>query len=190
MDKRTFLLAGASAAAGSLLAGCTTTGAGSSDPAARRAAINGNVDRALGDLYRQVQGSRELVGNARGVLVFPSFVQAGFIVGGGSGEGALREGGATKSYHRMTTASVGWLAGAQSVAIVYLFNTTDALAKFKASSGWQAGVDAGVSVVNVGASARVDTASASQAVNAFVMTNAGLMANVSLDGSRITRLDI
>lgn len=190
MDKRTFLLAGASAAAGSLLAGCTTTGAGSSDPAARRAAINGNVDRALGDLYRQVQGSRELVGNARGVLVFPSFVQAGFIVGGGSGEGALREGGATKSYHRMTTASVGWLAGAQSVAIVYLFNTTDALAKFKASSGWQAGVDASISVINVGATGRVDTASGSQAVNVFVLTNAGLMANVSLDGSRITRLEI
>lgn len=190
MDKRTFLLAGASAAAGTILAGCTTTGSAPSDPAARRASINSGVDRALGDLYKQVQGANELVSRARGVLVFPSFVQAGFIIGGGSGEGALREGGSTTGFYRMTTASVGWLAGAQSVAIVYLFNTTDALAKFKASSGWQAGVDASVSVLNVGASARVDTASASQAVSAFVMTNAGLMASASLDGSRITRLDI
>lgn len=190
MDKRTFLLTGASAAFGTLLAGCTTTGPASSDPAARRAAINGNVDRALGDLYRQVQGSRELVGNARGVLVFPNFVQAGFIVGGGSGEGALREGGNTTSFHRMTQASVGWLAGAQSVAIIYLFNTTDALAKFKGSAGWQAGVDASISMINVGATGRVDTASGSQAVNVFVLTNAGLMANVSVDGSRVTRLDI
>ena len=190
MKKRTFLLAGASAAAGTLLAGCTTTGPGSSDPAARRKAIDSNVDRALGDLNRQVQGSRDLVGNARGVLVFPNFVQAGFIVGGGTGEGALREGGKTTSYHRMTTGSFGWLAGAQSVAIIYLFNTSDALAKFKGSSGWQAGVDASISVINVGATGRVDTASGTQAVNVFVLTNAGLMANVSVDGSRITRLEI
>ena len=190
MDKRTFLLAGASAAAGTLLAGCTTTSGTPSDPASRRSSINGGVDRALSDLYRQVQGSSEMAAKARGILVFPAFVQAGFIVGGGSGEGALREGGATTGYYRMTTGSVGWLAGAQSVAIIYMFNTTDALAKFKASNGWQAGVDASVSVVNVGANARVDTASGSQAVNAFVLTNAGLMASVSLDGSRIVRLDI
>ncbi len=190
MDKRTFLLAGASAAAGTILAGCTTTGSAPSDPAARRASINSAVDRALSDLNKQVQGSGELVSKARGVLVFPNFVQAGFIVGGGSGEGALREGGSTTSFHRMTTASVGWLAGAQSVAIIYLFNTTDALAKFKASSGWQAGADASVSLINVGATGRVDTSSASQAVNAFVLTNAGLMASLSLDGSRITKLDI
>ncbi len=136
MDKRTFLLAGTSVAAGTILAGCTTTGSAPSDPAARRASINSAVDRALSDLNKQVQGSGELVSKARGVLVFPNFVQAGFIVGGGSGEGALREGGSTTSFHRMTTASVGWLAGAQSVAIIYLFNTTDALARFKASSGW------------------------------------------------------
>jgi len=190
MDKRMFLLAGTSAAAGTILAGCTTTSSAPSDPAARRASINSAVDRALGDLNRQVQGSNELVSKARGVLVFPNFVQAGFIIGGGSGEGALREGGSTTGFYRMTTGSVGWLAGAQSIAIVYLFNTTDALAKFKASKGWQAGADASVSVMNVGATARVDTASAQQAVTAFVMTNAGLMANVSLDGSRIVRLEL
>ena len=83
-----------------------------------------------------------------------------------------------------------WLAGAQSTAIIYLFNNAEALAKFKASRGWSAGVDASVSVLNVGAAGRVDTASAQQAVTAFVMTNAGLMANVSLEGSRITSLDI
>jgi lipid-binding SYLF domain-containing protein len=190
MDKRTFILASASAAAGTILAGCTTTSGAPSDPAARRASINSNVDRALGNLYTQVQGSRELVGNARGVLVFPAFVQAGFIVGGGTGEGALREGGATTAFYRMTSGSVGWLAGAQSTAIIYLFNNAEALAKFKASRGWQAGVDASVSVLNVGAAGRVDTASAQQAVTAFVMTNAGLMANVSLEGSRIVALDL
>lgn len=190
MKKRTFLLAGATAAAAPWLAGCTTTGQASSDPAARRKAIDSDVDRALSDLYKQAAGSRELVGRARGVLVFPSMISAGFVVGAGTGEGALREGGRTSAYYRMTTVSVGWLAGARSAAVFYLFNTNDALQKFKTSSGWQVGADAGVSVLNVGANARVDTESAQQPITAFVLTNVGLMANASLDGSRITRLEL
>lgn len=188
MKKRTFLLAGASAAAAPWLAGCTTTSGASSDPATRRAAINGDVDRALSDLSRQAAGSKELVSRARGVLVFPTMISAGFVVGAGTGEGALREGGKTTAFYRMTTVSVGWLAGARSAAVIYLFNTADALQNFKASSGWQVGADAGVSVLNVGATARVDTESAQQPVTAFVLTNVGLMANASLDGSRITKL--
>ncbi|MCU0929924.1 MAG: YSC84-related protein [Burkholderiaceae bacterium] len=190
MKKRTFLLAGASAAAAPWLAGCTTTAGGSSDPAARRKAIDSDTDRALGDLYRQAAGSRELVSRARGVLVFPSLISAGFIVGGGTGEGTLREGGRSTGYYRMTTVSVGWLAGARSAAVIYLFNTADALQKFKASSGWQVGADASVAVLNVGATARVDTESAQQPITAFVLTNVGLMASAALDGSRITKLDI
>jgi lipid-binding SYLF domain-containing protein len=190
MKKRTFLLAGATAAAAPWLAGCTATGPAQSDPAARRRAIDSDADRALGDLYSKVGGSRELVGRARGVLVFPSVISAGFIIGAGTGEGTLREGGRSTGYYRMTTVSGGWLAGARSAAVIYLFNTNDALQKFKAGSGWQVGADASVSVINVGATARVDTESAQQAVAAFVLTNVGLMASAALDGSRITKLDI
>jgi lipid-binding SYLF domain-containing protein len=191
MDKRNFLLAGASVAAVSLLAaGCTTTGAGSGDPAARRKSIDAEVDRALSNLFTQAAGSEELVKSARGVLVFPSVVSAGFIVGGASGEGALRQAGKTTGYFRTTSAMFGWLAGAQSTSIIYLFMTQDALDKFRASQGWQIGVDAGVTLINVGANARVDSRNVQQPVVAFVITNAGLMANVSLDGTRVVRLDI
>jgi lipid-binding SYLF domain-containing protein len=191
MDKRNFLIAGASAAAVSLLAaGCTTTGAGSGDPATRRKSIDAEVDRALSNLFTQAAGSDELVKSARGVLVFPSVVSAGFVVGGASGEGALRQAGKTTGYFRSTSAMFGWLAGAQSTSIIYLFMTQDALDKFNASRGWQFGVDAGVTLVNVGANARVDTRNVQQPIVAFVLTNAGLMANVSLDGTRIARLDI
>jgi lipid-binding SYLF domain-containing protein len=191
MDKRKFLLAGASAAAASLLAaGCTTTGPGSGDPAARRKSIDANVDRALGNIFTQVAGSEELVKSARGVLVFPSVVSAGFIVGGATGEGALRQAGNTAGYFRTTSAMFGWLAGAQSTAVAYLFMAQDALDKFNASKGWQIGVDAGVTLVNVGANARVDSRSVQQPIVAIVLTNAGLMANVSLDGTRVTRIDI
>ncbi len=191
MDKRTFLAAGASVAAVSLLAsGCTTTGSGASDPETRRTAINGNVDRTLSNLYGQVRGSEELVKSARGVLVFPNVVSAGFIIGAGSGEGALRQAGKTTGFFRTTSLSAGFLAGAQSASIIYLFMNQDALARFIASSGWQVGVDASVTLVAVGANATVDSRSAQQPIVAFVLNNAGLMVSLSLDGARITRLDL
>jgi len=124
------------------------------------------------------------------MLVFPSFVQAGFIFGGGSGQGVLRKGGKSASYHRMTEASAGLLAGAQSQAVFILFMTEEALRRFEASSGWTVGADASVSMINVGANASVSTTTGQQQVIGFVMTNAGLMGNLSLNGNRVTRLSI
>jgi lipid-binding SYLF domain-containing protein len=191
MNKRNFVATGASLAVLTLLgAGCTTTGGASGDPAAQRQAIDAAADSALSRLHQQVGGSRELVQSARGVLVFPNFVSAGFIVGGATGQGVMRKGGKSTSFHRMTEASVGWLAGAQSQAVFILFMTDEALARFESSRGWTAGVDGSVALLGVGADARVTTQTAQQPVTGFVLTNTGLMANVSLNGSRITPLGI
>jgi len=191
MDKRNFLVAGASLAALALLTtGCTTTSGASGDPAARRQAIDSAVDGALSRLYREAAGSQELVSSARGVLVFPSFVSAGFIVGGSHGQGALRKGGKTSGYFSMTEASVGLLAGAQSQAVFILFMTQDALSRFESSRGWTAGVDASVALITVGADARVTTQTAQQPVVGFVLTNGGLMGSLSLNGNRVTPLEI
>lgn len=170
--------------------GCTTTSNAGGDPAAQRQAIDAAADSALSRLYAQQPGTRELVASARGVLVFPSFVQAGFIVGGGSGQGALRKGGKTAGYFRMTEASAGLLAGAQSQAVFILFMTEEALKRFEASSGWTVGADASVSMINVGANAQITTQTARQEIIGFVMTNAGLMGNLSLNGNRVTRLSL
>ena len=193
MDKqrRDVLIAGAGLAILTVAAaGCTTTSGASGDPAAQRQAIDSPVDSALSRLYAQQPGTNELVASARGMLVFPTFVQAGFIFGGGSGQGVLRKGGKSVSYHRMTEASAGLLAGAQSQAVFLLFMTDEALRRFEASNGWTAGADAAIAMINVGANARVSTQTAQQQFIGFVMTNAGLMGNVSLNGNRITRLDI
>ena len=170
--------------------GCTTTGGASGDPAAQRQALNSQVDNALARLYREARDSEALVKQARGVLVFPSFVSAGFIVGGASGQGVLREGGKTVSYHRMSEGSVGLLAGAQSQAVFILFMTDEALKRFEASRGWTVGADANVTMLNVGANAQITTQTAQQDVIGFVMTNRGLMGNLSLNGNRVTRLDL
>jgi len=190
MNKREFLLAGVALTALLCLGGCTTTGNNSADPAARRAAIDADVQQALNRLYGQVNGSRDLVGSARAVLVFPSVVSAGLMIGGSHGVGALQKNGKTIRNFSMTAASVGLLAGARTKSVFYLFMTDDALARFQSSSGWTIGADASVTVINVGANAQVDTRSAQQPVIGFVLTNAGLMGNLSMDGTRITPLDL
>ena len=188
MNKRVFV---ASLAALMVFAsGCTTTGPGSGDPAARRTSINASVDNALAELYRQVPGSKDLVGRAQGVLVFPAVLEAGFIVGASRGDGALRKGGKTVSFHRTTAGSIGLQAGAQSTAMFLLFMTEDAMRNFENSRGWTAGVDASVTVISVGASAQMTTATAQQPVIGYVLSNSGLMAGVSVDGARITRLQL
>jgi lipid-binding SYLF domain-containing protein len=173
-----------------LACGCTTTGPSSGDPDTRRRSIDAEVDNALARLYGQVEGSEQLVGRARGVLVFPSVMEAGFIVGASRGQGALRIGGKTKSYHATTSGSFGLQAGAQSTAVFLLFMTDDALRQFQNSSGWTVGADASVTLLSVGASAQVTTATAQQPVIGYVLSNRGLMAGISLDGARITRLDL
>jgi lipid-binding SYLF domain-containing protein len=191
MNKRNFIVVGASLAALAVLTtGCSTTSGASGDPAAQRQAIDASADSALARLYREAAGSQELLASARGVLVFPSFISAGFIVGGASGQGVLRKAGKTTGYFRMTEASVGLLAGAQSQAVFILFMTQDALSRFEASNGWTAGVDASVTLITVGADARITTQTAQQPVVGFVLTNGGLMGSLSLNGNRITPLDL
>lgn len=170
--------------------GCTTTSDTGGDPAARRQAIDSAADSALSRLYAQQPGTKELVGSARGVLIFPSFVSAGFVFGAGSGQGVLRAGGRSAGYFRMTEASAGLLAGAQSQAVFILFMTDEGLKRFQDSRGWTVGTDASISMFNVGANAQLTTQTVRQEVIGFVMTNAGLMGNVSLNGNRVTRLDI
>jgi len=170
--------------------GCTTTGPSSGDPDTRRRSIDAGVDNALAQLFMQVEGSEQLVGRARGVLVFPSVMEAGFIVGASRGQGALRIGGKTVSYHATTSGSFGLQAGAQSTAVFLLFMTDDALGRFQNSSGWTVGADASVTLISVGATAQVTTATAQQPVIGYVLSNRGLMAGISLDGARITRLDL
>jgi lipid-binding SYLF domain-containing protein len=187
MSKRGFLLAIWIASLATVLNACTTTSGVSGDPAAKRRSIDAAVDSALSKLYAQVPSARAMVAQSKGVLVFPSVVSAGFVVGGSYGEGALRSGGRSEGYYSTVGASVGLLAGADSKAVYLLFITKEAFDKFRASSGWTAGVDASVTLIKVGANAGVDTNTVNQPVVGYVLSNAGLMADVSLDGTKVTR---
>jgi len=172
-------------------AGCTTTGTGAStDKASRRKEIDAGVDGALNRLYSSANGSRELAQRAQGVLVFPRVLSAGFIVGAERGEGALRSHGGTIGYYSWTQGSFGFTAGGQSKVIAIMFMTPEAYNGFVSSSGWTAGVNANVAIVKIGANGQIDTLTSQQPVIGFVQTNAGLMFDVSLNGAKISKLDI
>lgn len=196
MERRKFMLTTTAmlATGGLALAGCTTTtqtsASKASGDAGKRQSIDAGVNETLARLYTTANGSRELVAKARGVLVFPSVVSAAFVVGGQYGEGALRVGGRTVGYYSTAAGSFGLQAGAQSKALIFLFMTQDALDKFRNSEGWAVGADATVAVLKVGANGNIDTTTATAPVEAFVLTNAGLMAGVSLEGTKVTKLNI
>lgn len=195
MSRRAFIAL--SLGTGIVAAGCTTTTPQSESSSqapqvnqTKRAQIDASVNEALARLYQQAPGSRDLVQRAQGVLVFPSVFKAGLVVGGEYGEGALRVGGRTVDYYSATAGSLGLQAGAQEKAIYILFMTRPALEQFQASSGWQAGADASVALVNVGASGSVTTETAQQPVVGYVLTSGGLMLDVSLSGTKISKLSV
>ena len=173
------------------MVGCTTTpkGAEASGPTAR-AAMDRDVDATLSRLYSTVPGTREMVQRSAGVLVFPSVVGGSFVVGAEYGKGALREGGTTTGYYSTTAGSIGFQAGGQSKAVIYVFNTGEALQKFKASNGWTAGADATVAVGKIGANGSVDTETMKQAVSSFILTNVGLEAGAAVGAAKITQISL
>ena len=191
MERRTVMMAATAAATSlALLSGCTTTKGASETPAQKMmAAIDTGADATLATLYSSVPGSRELAAKSSGILVFPKLYAAGLGIGGEYGERALKVGSTTVGYYKSSSLTWGLQAGAQSKALVMMFMTQEALDKFRNSKGWTAGADASVTVVKSGAQGPVDTASARSAVNAFALTNAGLMAGVTIDGTKVSKLE-
>lgn len=191
---RPAVLAAVAVLAAGLLGGCTTTSVNSptpqsSDAASADARINADVSDTLNRLYAVAPGARDMVGRAAGVLVFPKVYGGALIIGAQHGQGALRVRGRTAAYYDTTGASIGWQAGASSKAVIYVFNTAAALQQFRDSNGWQVGADARVAVGHVGANGSIDSQTLNQPVVSFVMNNAGIEGGVSLDGSKITRVE-
>jgi lipid-binding SYLF domain-containing protein len=160
------------------------------DDAGERAQIDGNVDAALAKLHEAVPGSQQIEKEAYGVLVFPDVFRAGIGIGGEYGKGALRVQGKSVAYYSTGGASIGLQLGAETRSMVFMFMTTGALDDFQRSSGWDVGGDASVALVDVGASGAVDASRSGKPVIAFVFGNSGLMANLSLEGTKVSKLDL
>ena len=147
------------------------------------------VDVALERFQRNVKGAKEFLKSAKGVLVFPKIYKAGFGIGGEYGEGALRIGGRTVDYYNTVAASFGIQFGAQAKTLILVFMEKNALEQFRASEGWKVGVDGSVALVDVGRGETLDTTTLKDPIVAFVFDNKGLMVNLTLEGSKFTKLD-
>ncbi|SMF53278.1 BPSL1445 family SYLF domain-containing lipoprotein [Pseudogulbenkiania subflava] len=192
------LCIGLVAALSVLASGCTTTTSKMSESPSTRSMsaasqareIDAGYDATLARLYSNAPSSRALVAKAHGVLIFPSVIAAGLVVGGEYGKGALRVGGKPSGYYQTASASFGWQIGAQSKAIIFLFMTQDALNKFLAGSGWTVGADASVALLKMGANGDIDLNTAQQPVVGFALTNNGLMANLTFEGTKVSKLNL
>lgn len=156
--------------------------------AASATEINIKVDSALKRFRKEVSGGGEFLKRAKGVLVFPSVIKAGIGIGGEYGEGALRIGGRSVEYYSTAAASIGFQLGAQSKTVIVVFLEQDALTKFRESDGWKVGVDGSVAFVKWGAGGDINSIDIQDPIVGFVFNNKGLMYNLTLEGSKFTKL--
>lgn len=133
---------------------------------------------------------QDLVADARCIAVFPSVVQAGFIVGGRRGKGLVTcrqpSGGwanAAPAVYTLTGASVGLPAGVQKSSVILLLMTRQS-----AQALLEGGVDlgAGLAVTAGPVGFNADVNQAPSPVLAYVTNKRGIFAGVNLSGTQLS----
>ncbi len=165
--------------------------AGSSMPQSRAASgpqIEANVHATLERFFRQVRSSRELGNQALAVLVFPTVLKAGLGIGGEYGEGELLIRDQPAGFYNIASASIGFQLGAQARSVVIMFMTDAALRQFRRTQGFKVGVDGSIAVIAIGAGGAIDTNNITKPVIGFIFDQKGLMYNLTLEGSKISRI--
>ena len=150
--------------------------------------IDARVNASLDRFVKEVKGAQEFLNAAKGVLIIPKVIQGGLVVGAEYGEGALRISGKTVGYYNIISGSFGYQIGGQEKDIIIVFMNDKVLKKFRNSENWRAGVDAKVTVINVGADESLSSMKFKQPVGGFVFSQKGLMAGATIEGSKFTKL--
>jgi lipid-binding SYLF domain-containing protein len=111
-------------------------------------------DRDAAEALKALDGHTPAAGalarTAKGILVFPSIVKAGFLVGGQYGTGILFKQGRVAGHYNIAAVSYGFQAGVQTFAYALFFMTDNALAYLDGSEGFEVGVGPSIVVVDEG----------------------------------------
>lgn len=163
---------------------------GAFDPARAASAeeIDHDSHRALDQLYDTNSAAAAIGKQARAVLIFPKIVKAGFVLGGAYGEGELIRHDHVAGYYSTGTASWGLQAGAQAYGYALFLMTKKAEDYVHHTKGWEIGVGPTVVVVDAGVARNLSTSTLKDDAYAFIFDQKGLMAGVSIEGSKVTRI--
>jgi lipid-binding SYLF domain-containing protein len=175
-------------AASLAMAAMISIGAFGSANAATADDLDKDSNQALQSLYRTHPLAEQLSHRAKAVLIFPNIVKAGFIFGGAYGEGELQSGSSVDGYYNSLTGSWGLQAGAQSYGYVVFLMTNKAVRYVHGSHGWEIGVGPTVVIVDEGAAKNLSTSTMKSDAYAFIFDQQGLMAGISLEGTKISRI--
>jgi lipid-binding SYLF domain-containing protein len=143
---------------------------------------------ALARLYATDHRALDIRGRAKGILVFPSILKAGFIFGAETGNGVLLERGRAAGFYNLSGGSWGIQVGGEDFAFALFFMTDSSLHYLEESDGFSAGTGPSIVVVNKGAAAEADVTTLTHDVYAFPFSEKGLMADLTLQGTKITRI--
>ncbi|MEQ8558115.1 MAG: lipid-binding SYLF domain-containing protein [Henriciella sp.] len=154
-----------------------------------RSNLSANSSQALDTLAATNPAAKAVASQAVAVLVFPNIVKAGLAFGGAYGEGELRRGSTMVGRYRSYTGSWGLQAGAQSYSYALFLMNQDALDHLEMSDGWEIGVGPTVVVIDAGVAENLSTSTLSDDAYAFIFDQQGLMAGVSIEGTKISRMD-
>jgi len=157
--------------------------------AASPAEIDRDVTAAIARMYQTVPNSKQLASKAKGILVFPTIVKAGFLFGAQYGEGGLRRNGRPAGYYSSVAASYGLQAGIQAFGYALFFMSDSALKYLDTSSGFEVGVGPSVVVLDTGMAKALTTTTMQHDIYAVFFHQQGLMAGAGIQGTKITRMD-
>jgi lipid-binding SYLF domain-containing protein len=157
--------------------------------AATAAELSRDSAAALNKLYARQRSAKILGERAKGILVFPAMVKAGFMFGGQIGEGALRKRGKVAGYYNSVAASYGFQAGVQKFGYALFFMTDAALDQLDATNGFEIGVGPSLVIVDEGMGKSITSNTITSDVYAFIFDQSGLMAGAGIQGSKITRIN-
>jgi lipid-binding SYLF domain-containing protein len=150
--------------------------------------LNNDSDQALHTLTSANPIASDIAKKAKAVLIFPNIVKAGLIFGGAYGEGVLKQDGKIDGYYNSVTASFGWQAGAQSYGYVVFLMSDKAVKYIHETHGWEIGTGPTVVVVNAGIAKNLTSSTLKDDAYAFIFDQQGLMASLSIEGTKISRI--
>jgi lipid-binding SYLF domain-containing protein len=189
-SRRTALVAGMLALG---LAACSNTegpvSASTTKGESSKSDLAARSEMALNDLYAKNPATRTLGEQAKAVLVFPSILKAGLVIGGQGGNGTMFERGRPVGYYNIAGGSFGLQVGVQEFSQAYFFNTEEALKTFRETKGFQAGVGATAVAADFGANAALTSSTLQKPVVVATWSQSGIMAGATIEGAKITEIN-